>query len=145
MKLAALFYAGSLHLFYGCKEKISNDPARLIEGQYQVSYYIVENDTLISPEKGNVSPYSHFSLKVMRKSENVVDIFIQTGVDGGGQGSGEILIEKEGAGQYKLVMADNTIDTNFGFADGKNITLNGAGWNPVNNQRIHTIIKGQKL
>jgi len=129
----------------GCKDRNANDPAYLIEGQYQVSHYVVGNDTLISPEKGNLSPYSNLSIEVRRKNDEMVTVYLKPTDNGGSQTTDGIYVKRDESGIFRLTMPTNSINTDFGYADGQNIFLNGAGWNPQDDQVFYTVIKGVKV
>jgi hypothetical protein len=140
-----LLYAILCVLLMNCKKDVEKDPASRIEGQYRITWYIIDKDTLISPEKGNLSQFSHFEAKVTRKGEQTIDIFLETDALGGGQGIPDVQMERDNENnRYSLIMLDNTIDTDYGHADEKSIRLRMAGWNHLTDKTFYNIIEGIK-
>lgn len=131
---------------FACKERPVDSPAKLLEGQYEVSHYIIGQDTLISPKKGNISPFPHFSLRVSRLAakNDKINILVQTTSYGGGVEYKNVELKKENDG-FELVMPGNTIDVKAGYADGKTIRFSGAGLDVETMEVIYTTIIGTKI
>ena len=132
-------------LLIGCKDNPLSDPASQLAGTYRVSNYMVDNDTLISAKTGNISAYPNLSIVVTRESDNSIQVVYTTDPTGsrGGTGVAHIRVESSN-NRYNLTAPDNTIDTNFGYADGKTFYTNGAGWDAKKNKVIRTIIIGER-
>ena len=132
-------------LLLGCKDSPLNDPASQVAGLYRVTTYIVDTDTLISPKIGNLSSYPNLSIVVSRKDDCKVQVIYTTDPNGsqGGTGFNDIVL-KEDNNKYTLVSPQNTIDTYFGYTDGKTFYTDGAGWDFKKNKVIRTVIIGQR-
>ena len=142
MKNALLF--ASL-LLIGCKDNPLNDPASQVSGLYRVTTYVVDNDTLISSRIGNISSYPNLSIAVTREDASNIQVIFTTDPDRsrGGTGISHVQIESSN-NRYNLTSPGNTIDTNFGYTDGKTFYTNGAGWDPKKDKVIRTIIIGER-
>lgn len=142
MKNALLF--ASL-LLTGCKDNPLNDPASQVSGLYRVTTYVVDNDTLMSSRIGNISSYPNLSIAVTREDASNIQVIFTTDPNGsrGGTGVSHVQITSNN-NRYNLTAPGNTIDTNFGYTDGKTFYTDGAGWDPKKNKDIRTIIIGER-
>lgn len=142
MKNALLF--ASL-LLIGCKDNSLDDPATQVSGLYRVTTYVVDGDTLISSKVGNLSSYPNLSIVVTRQDASSIQVIFTTDPNGGRGGTGISHVQlTSNNNRYNLTAPNNTIDTNFGYTDGKTFYTDGAGWDPKKNEDIRTIIIGER-
>lgn len=132
-------------LLVGCKDSPLNDPASQVAGLYRVTTYVVDSDTLISDKIGNISSYPNLFILVSRKDDSKVQVIYTTDPNGsqGGTGFNDITL-REDSNKYNLISLQNTIDTYFGYTDGKTFYTDGAGRDFKKNKVIRTIIVGER-
>jgi len=139
------FFLLPLLMLLGCKNSPLDDPASQVAGLYRVTTYIVDSDTLISDKIGNISSYPNLSIVVSRTDDNKVQVVYTTDPKGsqGGTGVANIVLERDN-NKYTLVSPENTIDTYFGYTNGKTFYTDGAGRDFNKNKVIRTVIIGER-